>query len=31
VVVGEFVSLSCKLLLTKEEGGRKYQPIEAVR
>jgi hypothetical protein len=31
VVVGEFVSPSSKLLLAKEEGGGKYQPIEAVR
>jgi hypothetical protein len=31
VVVGKFVSLCSKLLFTKEERGRKYQPIEAMK
>jgi hypothetical protein len=28
LVVGELVSPSSKLFLTKEEGGRKYQPTQ---
>jgi hypothetical protein len=31
VVVGKLVSLSSKLLLAKEEGQGKYQPIKAMR